>query len=116
MAAALDRRRVLLVSDVAERVTLRQLFTHESLASWEVLEASSFDQAHFVLQHDTCDVLLVDEGLFSSTAHEGLARIKSVRDVPWVLLARPEPALITDALRLSVHHWLPRALVLGDPP
>src|SRR3712207_6225744 len=64
MAVELERRSVLVVADAEERAVLRPLFARGFLQGWSVLEASSFAQARFALQHDACDVILVDEGLY----------------------------------------------------
>ncbi|HZT82356.1 MAG TPA: hypothetical protein VFA26_19160, partial [Gemmataceae bacterium] len=87
MAADFDRRRVLLVAADAERRPLRELFAYELFEEWDAAEADSFQQARFVLQHDNCDVLLVDEGLYRREDNAGLAWLAAQQRAPVVFLA-----------------------------
>src|SRR4051794_25604776 len=57
------RRRVLIAAGGSGRRLLLQLFGDAALEGWTALVATSFEEARFVLQHDSCDVLLVDESL-----------------------------------------------------
>jgi hypothetical protein len=111
-----ERRRVLVAVRADERAPLFEVFGRPALADWEVVETNSFPQARFVQQHDACDVLLVDEGLYRGENGTGLAWLAELQDEAVVLLSEPEPELIAGALRQGVGQWLPRGLALDHPP
>jgi GGDEF domain-containing protein len=116
MTADLERRRVLLAASAAARDTLQVPFSHEALRGWDAFTADSCERARFLVQHDLCDVLLLDESLCEDEARAGLAWLAGQHDAPVLLLSRPDPGLITAALQHGVAQWLPRELVLGHPP
>src|ERR1700722_2075169 len=66
-----QRRRVLVAAPDAVRKPYQTLRGPALFRTWDVLEADSFEQAHFALQMDHCDVLLLDGSLFQP-ADEGL--------------------------------------------
>lgn len=115
MASDFDRRRVLVAAAAPERSLLAESFRGEALEDWEALEADSFERARFILQHDACDVLLVDESLYRREEQEGLTWLTTQRDAPVVFLAKPAPEIITPALDAGVSQWLPRDLALANP-
>jgi diguanylate cyclase (GGDEF)-like protein len=115
MAADLERRRVLIVAGAAERPGLRELIDRVLREEWEALEADSFERAAFLLQHDSCDVLLVDESLYQPNDSEGLSWLAAQREAPVVFLSGPAPETVTDVLERGVSGWLPRQLALGHP-
>jgi diguanylate cyclase (GGDEF)-like protein len=113
MTNGLPFRRVLLAASDEGCGSLREPFTDEALAGWQLAEADSWERAHFVLHHDTCDALLLDESLGLDA--EGLAWLAGPRETPAVLLTRPEADIVTAALEGGADVWLPRDLALGHP-
>src|SRR5439155_16871264 len=72
MSLELERRRVLIVAAPEERAALAAPFARGDVPGWEAGEAESFEQAHFLLQHDSCDVVLVDHSLYRPEDADGL--------------------------------------------
>lgn len=106
------RRRVLIAAGGSGRRQILELFGDAALEGWEALVATSFEEARFVLQHDACDVLLVDESLSGHDDWKDLSWLTNQRTVPVVLLAEPAPDRVIDALERGIHQWLPRELAL----
>jgi len=98
----------------SEAELLRGLFRQDVLEAWESRPVESFEEARFVLQHTTCDLVLVAEGLYQK-GPEGLAWLARQREVPVVFLADAEPHKITQAYKDGVNVWLPRELTLNHP-
>jgi hypothetical protein len=103
-----ERRRVLLVVGTAEEPALRSLFAREALAGWEATVSTSFEKAHFVVQHGPCDVLVVDESLLARHGTDGLGWLARQRDAPTVLLANVSADLWARAYEHGVGTCLPR--------
>ena len=116
MGADLERRRVLVAAADADRAALCDLFARRLVDGWEASEADSFEQARFLLQHDPCDVLLVDHSLYQPEDSDGLAWLAGQQQVPVAFVAGPDPSVTTDALGHGVNQWLPRDLALSHPP
>jgi len=114
MASSNERRRVLVAASASEAELLRGLFMQDALEAWEPRPVDSFEEARFVLQHTTCDLVLVAEGLYQQ-GPEGLAWLARQRDVPVVFLATTEPQKITQAYKDGVNVWLPLDLTLVHP-
>ncbi len=116
MAADLERRRVLVAARSSEEMVLTGLFESEALADWESLHVESFDRARFTLQHTTCDLLLVDEGLYHTEGAEGLAWLTQQQDVPVLFLAGVEAETYARAYAQGAVICLPRTATLEYPP
>jgi GGDEF domain-containing protein len=110
-----ERRRVLVAAGASDESLLRALFTQDPLRGWDILAADSFEEARFILQHNTCDLLLVDEGLYNQQGPDGLAWLARQREVPVVFLAGATPDKITRAYEDGVNVWLARDLSLAHP-
>jgi PleD family two-component response regulator len=108
------RRRVLVAAGTEDRFPL-PLQVGAALQDWEVRAADSFARAHFLLQHDRCDVLLLDEGLARREGWSGLTWLTAQEATPVILLADGDPGVIAAALRAGVQQWLPRDLALRHP-
>jgi len=98
----------------SEAERLRDLFAQDALRAWDPIPVDSFEEARFVLQHTTCDLVLVTEGLYQE-GPEGLGWLARQREVPVVFLADAEPERITQAYQDGVNTWLPRGLTLANP-
>jgi diguanylate cyclase (GGDEF)-like protein len=110
-----EPRRVLLTGEERERQVVRGLFTAPALAGWEIDEADGVARAHFVLQMQAHDVVLVDGGLVRSDLGEGLAWLAEHSEAPLLLLADDAPSVLTAALRQGALGWLSPALALAHP-
>jgi GGDEF domain-containing protein len=115
MSGVADPRQVVLAADPGSRPALSELFTRELFKGWSVLTADSFEQVRFVLQHQGCDVLLVDESAYKGEDAEAFAWLARRSELPLLLLAMAEPAMLTFALANGVSQWLPRDLALAHP-
>jgi diguanylate cyclase (GGDEF)-like protein len=112
MTADLPFRRVLLAA-CTTAAELRTPFADAALAGWQVAEADTWERAHFLLHHDACDVLLVDESL--GLGSEGLAWLSGPRETPVVQLTRPTAECAAAALTGGADVWLPRDMALAHP-
>jgi hypothetical protein len=72
MSVQVERRRVLIVAGPQKLWPLAELFRRGLVDGWEAGEAESFEQARFLLQHDVCDVLLLDHSLDRPEEADGL--------------------------------------------
>jgi GGDEF domain-containing protein len=108
-------RRVLIATDGSQEAQLRDLFLRQLADLWQPATADSFEQAHFLMQHNPCDVVLVDEGLYHREGAEGLSWLSEQTRAPVAFLASESPAALTEAIRRGVHFWLPRSLALSNP-
>jgi PleD family two-component response regulator len=111
-----QRRRVLVAARPAEECALSELFTREPLSGWQPLQTQSFAQARFTLQHTTCDVVLVDEGLYGAEGPDGLAWLVQQKEAPLVFLAGAEAETSARAYEQGAAICLPRAATLDHPP
>jgi diguanylate cyclase (GGDEF)-like protein len=114
MSVELERRRALIAAAPGELEALAELFARGLVESWEASEAETLEQARFLLQHDTCDVFLVDHGLLRPDDADELDWLSRVQP-PVVYLAGPDPAALTAVLERGAGGWLPRDLGLGRP-
>jgi diguanylate cyclase (GGDEF)-like protein len=110
-----ERRRVLLIAGDEGRKALGNLFASELAEEWELLEAECFREARFMLQHEECDLLLVDQEAYEQEAPAALPWLAVQRRAPLLLLADLNPDRIAMALDDGVAHWLPRGLALEHP-
>ena len=115
MSLPLSGYRVVVAATVAVKSGLHEVFQHEALAKWEVLDANSFEQAFFVLQHDLCNVLLIDQSLCDQEGWQSLAWVDTQPTVPVLLLADAAPEQVAEALEDGVNQWLPRQLAFANP-
>ena len=115
MPVTVERRRILLAAKRPQAEELRNLFCETPLQRWELLEADSFERARFLLQHNPCDVLLVDDGLCNGTGAAGLAWITRQLEPPTVFLTSMEPCSVAQAYEHGVSVCVPRKLSLSHP-
>ena len=115
MSLELERRRAVLAAVPEDRAPLAALFAEGRVEGWEAGEADSFEQAHFLLQHDACDVVLVDQSLYRPDDADGLEWLSRQQQPPVAYLAGPDPAALAAVLERGACHWLPRELALAHP-
>jgi GGDEF domain-containing protein len=114
MSVEVERRRVLIAAATGELEALAEPFARGLVEGWEAGDAETFEQARFLLQHDTCDALLVDHSLLRPDDADGLDWL-SRQQAPVVYLAGPDPAALAAALERGAGGWLPRELALARP-
>jgi DNA-binding NarL/FixJ family response regulator len=110
-----ERKRVLIGTGAENQSMFRDLFRRDPLDRWVTLEAESFSRARFVLQHEPCDVLVVNDDLYQREGGQGLAWLAWQREVPVVLLVGQSPETYARAYQLGVSVCLPRDQVMGHP-
>jgi hypothetical protein len=115
VAAFLDRPHVMLAATDVERVFLRQPFARPPLDQWDLLEADSLERVRFLLQHNTCDALVVDESLYPRLETDGLVWLVKFSKAPLIYLSHEQPQLASAALTQGVAQWLPRDLAIACP-
>jgi diguanylate cyclase (GGDEF)-like protein len=115
MMLASEARRVLLAAGSKASESLRELFNEEPLNAWKILEADSFARARFVLQHDPCDVLVVNEDLLASEGGQGLGWLAWNQETPIVYLAGSSSEMLRKAYEQGATICLPRQMVLEQP-
>jgi PleD family two-component response regulator len=115
MLAEFEKRRLLIAASPAEGALARQLLIGSVQEAWEVATVYSFAQARFLLHHEPCDVLLVEEPLCRQEGPGALDWLTSQREAPVVFLASPASQLVAEALERGVEHWLPRDLAAAQP-
>src|SRR5262245_30928835 len=97
MQPDLFRRRVLVAAGAPALFSLRNLFVHEPLQGWEAIEADSFAQARFIMQHHPCDVVLVNEDLFQRERNQGLSWLMQAHEAPLIVLAGDTAQMVAQA-------------------
>ncbi len=110
-----DVRRVLIAAGPGANQSLQQLFSAEPFKGWETLEADSFSRARFVLQHDPCDLLLVNDDLLEREGGQGLAWLAQQRETPILCLAGSAPEIFQKAYEQGASVCLPRHMVMAHP-
>jgi GGDEF domain-containing protein len=115
VATLLNRQQVLLAATDVERILLRQTFARPPLDQWDLLEADSLERVRFLLQHNTCDALLVDETLYPRLERDGLTWLVKFSKAPLVYMSHEQPQLAAVALSQGVEQWMPRELALANP-
>jgi diguanylate cyclase (GGDEF)-like protein len=115
MPSILERRRVLFASSSPERTTLLEQFDAGLYPGWEAVGADRLEQAHFVLQMQPCDVLVLDSELYRSGDSAALSWLAGPNQTPVLLLTDVTPGLVVEALIQGADHWLPRELALSCP-
>src|SRR5262249_50690965 len=116
MVNTVESRRVLLVAQTDEEQALRQAFAHRSLSGWEALAADSFERARFILQHNACDLLLVDESLCYGAGPDGLGWLARQEETALVCLCGSQPEILTHGYMQGAQVCLPRHLAVEHPP
>jgi PleD family two-component response regulator len=109
-----DRRRLVLAARPSEASALLSQFARAPLDKWNVENADTFERARFLLQHNPCDILMVDEGLYQDAGALGLAWLAGQREVPILFMTAMEPELVAQAYRNGAHLCLPRQLALHN--
>jgi diguanylate cyclase (GGDEF)-like protein len=115
MSLELERRRVLIAAAPEPRAALVALFASGNVEGWEAGEAESFEQAAFLLQHDECDVVLVDYSLYDPEDSDGLDWLARQQQPPVAFLAGDDVTALTDVFERGASQWLPRDLALAQP-
>jgi diguanylate cyclase (GGDEF)-like protein len=115
MANILDRQQVLLAAANAEGSWIRSQFTRPPLDQWDLLDAETLERVRFLLQHNACDALLVDESLQGHQTGGGLAWLVKACKGPVVYLSGDQPEGAAVALAQGVQQWMPRDLALSYP-
>ena len=111
-----ERRRVLIATGMGNDLALQGLFACPPLNQWDVSEADSFSRARFLLQHDPCDLLVINDDLYEREGGQGLAWLAGQRETPVVFLAGPSAVHFHKAYELGAHVCLPRCMALEHPP
>jgi len=111
-----ERRRVLIAAGTKAAESLRHLFAAEPLDQWDTLEADSFSRARFLLQHDPCDVVVVNDDLYEREGGQGLAWLAWQGEPPIVFLGGPSALHFQKAYELGASVCLPRQMALDHPP
>ncbi len=108
-------RRVLIAAGPGANESLQQLFAAEPLSAWQTLAADSFSRTRFVMQHDPCDLILVNDDLLEREGGQGLAWLARMRETPIVFLAGPSAELFRKAYEQGASVCLPRQMVMENP-
>lgn len=116
MPPPLEPRRVLIAGLGSDRDALRAQFGAGLFPGWEALAAEGVEQARFVLQMETCDVLVLDADLYRRSDPGALTWLAGPDRTPIVFLADGTPGLAAEALGDGADQWLPRELALTCPP
>ncbi len=116
MAVEIERRRVLVAARPSESAELHALFADAALAAWDALDADGVARARFLLQHNPCDVLIVDEGLYHMAGPVGLAWLLQERETPVICLTGMEAETVAQAYQQGVQLCVPRRLALNHAP
>ena len=115
MSAEVMRRRVLLAAGPSSAKSIHELFSRTPLEAWEPIQAGSFLQARFILQHTACEVALVHEDLYQREGGQSLAWFSREPQVPVVFLTSNRAETMTQAYAQGVTLCLPRDLSLSQP-
>jgi GGDEF domain-containing protein len=115
MATHFERRRLVLAAANDERRELRRVLDTPFFTNWEVLEAESFERARFILQMDSCDVLVLDASLYRAEDAAGLTWLAVQQRAPVLYLAPAIPESVISALSHGAWQWLPREVGVAHP-
>lgn len=110
------RRRVLIAAAEQVRSGICSLFQADLLRDWEVIEADSLECAHFRIQLDPCDVVLLDCSLLRTNNSEELAWLAGQSRVPVLLLGDSNAETVAAELHWGIHYWMPRELAVHHVP
>ncbi len=108
-------RPVLVAAKDREWTALARAFTADRLQGFQPSQATDFLHARFLLQHEACDILLLDETSFADEESEALARLAARQGVPVVILSAGEAPAGTEDAEEEGHPRLPRHLALEHP-
>jgi GGDEF domain-containing protein len=106
--------RVVLLADGEPGKALRQAFRSPALQDWDAFVADDCEHAHFLVQMDACDVLVVDDSALGAEAG-CLDQLTCRPEVPVLFLSENDPELIFQALARGARQWLPRQTALDHP-
>src|SRR5215471_5369471 len=110
-----EQRRVLIAAGSMCGAAVRNLFAASPLNAWDVLEADSFSRARFMLQHNSCDVLLVNDDLFEREGGQGLNWLAWQQNTPIVFLS-DRGVNLQRAYELGAGVCLSRKMAIEHPP
>ncbi len=108
-----ERQRILVVTDNGKEID--QLFSHHTLAHWDLVKADKSSTAAIILQNDPGEIVLIDESFFKEEGMEGIDFLAGQQSRPLVFLADLNPNAIADAYAKGICLWLPRELSLKYP-
>jgi PleD family two-component response regulator len=115
MLGQYEKRRLVLAASPAEGALARQLLVSSVQDAWDVAIVQSFAQARFVLHHEPCDALLIEELLYRDEGAAALDWLTSQREAPVVFLAGPAPQTVAEALAHGVEYWLSCEAAVAQP-
>jgi PleD family two-component response regulator len=115
MAMDVERRRLLLAARPCEAGAWHKHFAQAPLDRWDLVDADSFERARFLVQHNSCDVLLVDEGLYHDSGASGLAWLVGQRELPMIFTTAMDPDIVAQAYASGVNLCLPRQMAMQHP-
>jgi diguanylate cyclase (GGDEF)-like protein len=107
-----ERRRVLVIAENGARKAYLTLRGPAPFRTWDVVEADSFERAHFILQMDHCDAVIVDGSVYRPN-DDALSWLLSQHPLPVLLVANREDAVA--ALLQGASQWLPPDVALAEP-
>jgi diguanylate cyclase len=113
MPFARSAPRVLVIVDRASAPVLDHLFGLEPLANLEPAVAADFAAARFALEHNPCDVLLVDGPVFQRNGPEAFEWLGRRHLLPTVVVTETEAAVRATDQTLII--CLPRPLAIARP-
>ena len=113
MAAKTPHGPVLVVAEETGCLALCSVLARPELKRWKTLEARDVEHARFLVQHDGCELLLIDQDAGKQNV-QALIRLASRHGMPVVLaVSGTEPEAQAGSSGASLH--LPRDLLLGCP-
>jgi diguanylate cyclase (GGDEF)-like protein len=115
MTVDCEHRRVLLIGSNEGRKELLEVLGGEIFQEWETVQTSSFLHARFIVQHQSCDVVLVDER-FLYGDEPVFSWLTARQQTPVLLLSDAGVEQATAALAQGANVWLPRKTALQHPP
>src|SRR5262249_18230337 len=110
------KRRVVLAARPSEVPQFAATFAHASMQGWQSLVADSLERCRSLVQHQLCDVLMVDECMYQRAGPSGLSWLARQREFPAVLLTGMEPEVLAVAYGEGLSVCLPRRQTLEHPP
>jgi diguanylate cyclase (GGDEF)-like protein len=113
MTDMLPARRVAVLAQGEPGHRLRELSQTLPLRCWDFFLAETCEHAHFLVQVEACDVLVVDHSALGTA--DGLGWLTAHPEVPVLFLSDSDPGPILDAIVRGVHLWLTRPMALAQP-
>src|SRR5262249_20797586 len=115
MVGQYEKRRLVMAASPAEGALARQLLIGSVHDAWDSTIVHSFAQARFVLHHQPCGALLIEDPLYREEGAAALDWLTSQREAPVVFLAGPTPHIVADALARGIEYWLPCEAAVAQP-